>query len=373
MIQWFFGFVFTAFLVLFSGPTATAEGAQLNVRIKNAPPEGTLVFRLFDSANTFGDFRDPAQRVTRAIEGQTNFTIGDTAPGTYALLVYFDENDNGVLDKNFIGIPTEPIAFSNNYRPKGPPSFDRARFVLEADAQVNFELTLFKALGKRGRIGTGLGVIGQSSPYKGSDQSSYQVIPVITYTGARFQIFGPFLRFGLAGRDDVRLAATAEYRLGAYEEGDSPFLEGLGDRKDTFMAGLALEYELGAGFDLSARYAHDVLDRIGGGKAMLELDKSFQWGILQLTPNVGVNWLSEDLADHDFGVPAAGQRPDRPAYCPGDVFGQQLGIRLFSELLPDWWMIVSTSVERLNSDVTDSPIVDADYLYKGFLAINYVF
>ena len=34
--------------------------------------------------------------------------------GTYAVAVYQDMNGNGQLDKNAVGIPTEPYAFSNN-------------------------------------------------------------------------------------------------------------------------------------------------------------------------------------------------------------------------------------------------------------------
>ena len=42
----------------------------------------------------------------------------------------------------------------------------------------------------------------------------------------------------------VRLAVTARYRLGAYDEDDSRDLEGMGDRKDSLFAGLALQASL---------------------------------------------------------------------------------------------------------------------------------
>ena len=41
----------------------------------------------------------------------------------------------------------------------------------------------------------------------------------------------------LVGSDDLRLALTASYRIGVYEEDDSPVLEGLGDRDDTLLEG----------------------------------------------------------------------------------------------------------------------------------------
>ncbi|GAA4832934.1 DUF2141 domain-containing protein [Algivirga pacifica] len=46
--------------------------------------------------------------------------------GTYAISVFQDLNDNGELDDNMMGVPKEPIAFGNNYKPLGNPKFDAA-------------------------------------------------------------------------------------------------------------------------------------------------------------------------------------------------------------------------------------------------------
>ena len=49
-------------------------------------------------------------------------------PGTYALSVVHDENDNSRLDR-FMGIPREGFGFSRNPRMRmGPPRFEEARF-----------------------------------------------------------------------------------------------------------------------------------------------------------------------------------------------------------------------------------------------------
>jgi uncharacterized protein (DUF2141 family) len=53
------------------------------------------------------------------------------APGRYAVALFHDENANGHLDTNGLGIPTEGYGFSNNptlYL--GPPALDRVRFAL---------------------------------------------------------------------------------------------------------------------------------------------------------------------------------------------------------------------------------------------------
>lgn len=54
--------------------------------------------------------------------------------GEYAVSIYYDANGNGELDTNFIGIPKEPVALSNNAKPSfGPPKYKDAKFQLSAE------------------------------------------------------------------------------------------------------------------------------------------------------------------------------------------------------------------------------------------------
>ena len=213
----------------------------------------------------------------------------------------------------------------------------------------------------------------RSNPYRGADDIVAQPIPAITYNGERLQVFGTGLRFGLFGSGKLRFAATAGYRIGVYEEDDSRILRGLGDRDDTVMAGLALIWELPAGVNLKAGCEHDVLDEIGGGSARISADKSFQFGSARLTPEIGLNWLSSDLSDYDFGVPNSKATADRPAYKLDDTFSIEAGIGAFVELSRNWRLVCNMSAEFLEDEVTDSPIVSDDYVMKGFVALNYVF
>jgi uncharacterized protein (DUF2141 family) len=50
--------------------------------------------------------------------------------GEYAVKVFHDENRNGKIDTNFLGIPTEDYGFSNNASGWfGPPSWKNAKFI----------------------------------------------------------------------------------------------------------------------------------------------------------------------------------------------------------------------------------------------------
>ncbi len=52
--------------------------------------------------------------------------------GTYAISVYHDENGNGRMDSNFLGIPKEGVGASNDAKGHmGPPRFKDATFRME--------------------------------------------------------------------------------------------------------------------------------------------------------------------------------------------------------------------------------------------------
>lgn len=53
----------------------------------------------------------------------------DLQKGLYAIAIYHDENDNGKLDTNFLGIPIEGSGASNGAQGwLGPPKFSDAQF-----------------------------------------------------------------------------------------------------------------------------------------------------------------------------------------------------------------------------------------------------
>lgn len=347
--------------------------ADLEVAVRNPPAAGSVVFVLFDSANAFGDFRDPLRAVSVAVTDAVSYRFTDLPAGEYALLVFHDKNSNRQLDKNFIGIPIESIGFSNEYDPRGPPQFDRARFVLGVGDSARMEVSLEHILGKHGTWGIGAGIIYQSSPYRGSNEQVLQPIPAFTYVGNRLQIGGPSLRYALLGQDKHRLAAAARYRVGAYDESDSPYLSGMGDRENTLMAGLNFVSELPGGVNLILGYEHDVLGTIGGGVAEAALRKTFQWGPVSVSPALRLNWLSAGVANYDFGVSAAQAAADRSAYQPGSSVNPEMGVSVYAELGGHWILQASLGVDFLDSRIQDSPIVDQGQRYHGYLSVFYLF
>lgn len=67
----------------------------------------------------------------------------DLAAGTYAVSAAHDRNGNGKTDRNFVGIPSEPWAVSNNVRPTlRAPRFAESALTLANDEIKQIELQL---------------------------------------------------------------------------------------------------------------------------------------------------------------------------------------------------------------------------------------
>ncbi|MEM9142484.1 MAG: DUF2141 domain-containing protein [Bacteroidota bacterium] len=73
----------------------------------------------------------------KAKKGITKVSISDLPPGEYALAVFHDENDNDILDSNWLGIPKERVCFSKaRMKTFGPPDFKDCAFSLISDKSI---------------------------------------------------------------------------------------------------------------------------------------------------------------------------------------------------------------------------------------------
>lgn len=93
---------------------------------------GAVACALFESAAGFPtEFLRSATNIMmikiRSTKARCDFE--DIPPGRYALAAIHDENMDGKLATNWVGLPTEGYGFSNDATALlGPPSFDAASF-----------------------------------------------------------------------------------------------------------------------------------------------------------------------------------------------------------------------------------------------------
>jgi uncharacterized protein (DUF2141 family) len=102
--------------------------------------DGEVDCALFGGAGGFPDDSSKAGKTTKSkIEkGQAVCMFVDVAPGDYAVSVFHDENSNGKLDRNFMGMPKEGVGASNDAAGHfGPPKYDDARFSYKGGRSVS--------------------------------------------------------------------------------------------------------------------------------------------------------------------------------------------------------------------------------------------
>ncbi|MGB6153716.1 MAG: DUF2141 domain-containing protein [Pricia sp.] len=112
---------------------------DLTVTVNNVKSnEGKISVAVYNSSDGFLEF----DKVFKANsvpskKGSTEVVLKDLPKGTYAIAAFHDENGNGELDTNIMGIPKEPLGFSKGkMKTFGPPSFAECSFKLTSDQAI---------------------------------------------------------------------------------------------------------------------------------------------------------------------------------------------------------------------------------------------
>ena len=122
-----FAFFFSTFALYAADITVTVTNCKSN--------NGKLLSSLHDNAKTFPIKPDKAfkRRVVAARKGTLTLAFNDIPPGKYAIATIHDENGNGRLDANLIGIPKEGVGASRGAKGRfGPPEFKDAAFEIKS-------------------------------------------------------------------------------------------------------------------------------------------------------------------------------------------------------------------------------------------------
>ena len=132
-------------IIIFSLQTIKAQNETFTLTVevfglKNNT--GKVFLAIFDNEETF-------LKTNKKVNGRSVIIENNKAmaqfkglkKGEYALSLFHDKNNNNKLDKNLIGIPKEPYAFSNNATGLiGPPSFKDSKISLNADKTIAIKL-----------------------------------------------------------------------------------------------------------------------------------------------------------------------------------------------------------------------------------------
>lgn len=125
-----------------SGFSLAQESGILTVEVIGMESnEGVVRIALFKSKEVFENFDArksappgafPAYKrgITKISNHTAKWKFQEIPYGEYVVATYHDQNNNGILDSNFLGIPKEAFGFSNDARGiVGAPDYDKAKII----------------------------------------------------------------------------------------------------------------------------------------------------------------------------------------------------------------------------------------------------
>lgn len=134
-------FIFTILLTVFTGLYSEETGPEFEVtlNITNIETiEGKLFLSIYQDAQSFKK-KEPLKTVSVQVDGK-EMTITEKLPqGEYVFFVYQDINKNDKLDRNFLGMPKEPVGYGNH---KGgrPGRFNKLKIEIKENKSVDIKL-----------------------------------------------------------------------------------------------------------------------------------------------------------------------------------------------------------------------------------------
>ena len=112
-----------------AGSAQESKQIVVNLTGIEVQQKGRIVFLLFNQAEGFPSAPERAYRkgIVNDFSTSATYIFSNIPAGNYAVTVFHDENSNGEIDRNFVGIPKESVGASN-MTGFGKPSFTKCMF-----------------------------------------------------------------------------------------------------------------------------------------------------------------------------------------------------------------------------------------------------
>jgi len=131
------GLFIATLLIGFTGIAQDNEGVTIKVTIENVLSDGGTILGGLHTADTFMKGMGVLNAMESAVTGEVTLTFENVEPGTYAIMVMHDANDNKQMDMEPTGMPKESYGTSGEMNMYGPPSFESSKFeVTDEDQEI---------------------------------------------------------------------------------------------------------------------------------------------------------------------------------------------------------------------------------------------
>jgi len=208
-------------------------------------------------------------------------------------------------------------------------------------------------------LNLGAGFIYRSPVYRGQDADGLP-IPMIFYQKGNLYFRGSRLGYQFYKDDAFSLDVLAAWAFRGYDDDDSRHLNGMDDRDSSIKGGLAASYHDGWG-TASVSFLTDLLGEHDGQEISFRYAKRFIREPWVLTPSAGITWQSNNLTDYYYGVERNEVAVSRPYYSAGEAWNPFVSLTTQYYFTEKWSSLVMLQYEWLDSEISDSPIVNKQY------------
>lgn len=129
------GLIISALLISFTAMAQEEKGANITVVIENVLADGGTILGGLHTSDTFMKGQGIASAMAPATKGEVTLTFENVQPGTFAIMMMHDANDNKQMDMEANGMPKESYGTSGEMNMYGPPSFETSKFEVTTEDQ----------------------------------------------------------------------------------------------------------------------------------------------------------------------------------------------------------------------------------------------
>ncbi len=122
---------------------AQANAYQMTIEFKGVQSnEGAIILALYDDPKAFPKKLKQAAKVVKVDPKQKKVRVAELPKPHYAVVAFHDQDSDGKLKKNFMGMPTESIGLANyeKINMRNRPDFKRATVDLSKTQEVSIRL-----------------------------------------------------------------------------------------------------------------------------------------------------------------------------------------------------------------------------------------
>ncbi|KHD08425.1 hypothetical protein PN36_20220 [Candidatus Thiomargarita nelsonii] len=214
----------------------------------------------------------------------------------------------------------------------------------------------------------GLGVLFRAEPYKEIDNSTW-LLPHLIMRRGNFFIDGLKIGYHAAENTRGRFDFILTPRLEGFEAYD-----GMEDRDPSLDGGIAASWRQGTvEFKFSA--VSDLLNKSSGKEITTSLAKTYilTRQLTLLTPSIGLKWQNDNFVNYYYGVKDSEARVNRPAYTGNATVNCIVAVNATYSLNKRSTLFADFEYERFGDDISDSPLVDKEQIFRVFLGYGWQF